>query len=375
MSDSSPAPELLVIGQDEADGAWQPMLATAARSVKELAERGLIPHSAVAILQKTERTHRVYISEYYLGLMDPEDPDCPIRAQAIPTTNELESYPWDEPDPIGDDIHRIHDILIHRYPNRVLLLPTHICPMYCRYCFRKVSLNSAPVRLQGALPAALGYIADNPNISEVILSGGDPLMLSDRRLKSLIAELSTMEHVKRIRIHSRTPVTFPHRMTPDLVEALTSSKEVVIVTHFNHPKELTETVRRGLDLCSDQGLRLANQSVLLKGVNDDPNLLYGLCSTLGSWGVRPYYLHHLDAAPGTQHFRIPLSRGLEIYRAFSSRLAGLDRPRYMLEIPGGGGKVDVDSSSVTPLGQPGHYGLLSPLTGQRIPWFDPALTP
>ena len=353
-------------------GPWQNTLAQGVRDLSGLVERGLITVDEASRLEDVTRQHRVFVSDYYLELIDPNDPHCPIRAQAIPSALEAVHHSEADLDPIGDDAHRVNEVLIHRYPNRVLLLPTHVCPMYCRYCFRKVAINSGPIRLHQALGPALAYVEATPSINEVILSGGDPLMLSDRLLGKLLDQINKITHVRRVRLHTRTPVTFPHRITPALVHLLSAVRAVTVVTHVNHPREISPHVIDGLMMFRRAGITLANQSVLLKGVNDNVDTLTTLCEELSGLGVRPYYLHHLDAAPGTQHFRVSLARGLEVYHGLCQRLSGLDRPSYMLEIPGGGGKVRADSSAVFALPSPGTYRLTSPLDGSQTVWRDPA---
>jgi len=245
--------------------------------------------------------------------------------------------------------------------------------MYCRYCFRKVGINDGPVRLHRAAEQALKYISEHTEVREVILSGGDPLMLSDGILESLRKAIEAIGHIDRLRIHSRTPVTFPDRMTEGLMDALDARIEVVMVTHFNHPTEITDRVIRGLRRFQETGIQLANQSVLLRGVNDDPRILAALCGQLVAIGVRPYYLHHLDAAPGTHHFRVSIEEGLAIYRSAISKLPVSDRPRYMLDMPGGGGKIPVDSAAVKAVDSTGLYRLTSPIDGHSILWQDPSL--
>lgn len=369
---------LTIIGSAPPEGtarvetSWQTRLSKAARTVDDLHRRGLVKQAEIESLRAAEGQHKVFVSDYYLNLINKDDPDCPIRAQAIPSAQELNHFESTRRDPIGDDVHRVNDALIHRYANRVLLLPTHICPMYCRYCFRKVTLNEKVVRLNQALPEALAYIERHPEISEVILSGGDPLVLSDHLLGRLIRDVQAIESVRLIRIHTRVPVTFPHRITKALITALTDPWRIRIVTHFNHPKELTDIALNRLQTLRRAGFQLANQSVLLRGVNANAQVLASLWGTLAEHGVRPYYLHHLDPAPGTEHFRVSLERGKDIYRRAIAELSGLDRPRYVIEVPGGGGKIDVDGPLIKPLEQPGWYRLESPVNQSKVDWHDPA---
>ncbi|MEE2757891.1 MAG: KamA family radical SAM protein [Myxococcota bacterium] len=366
---------LVHIGDNAKDGRrddWKTRLGHSAKNVSSLVVRGVLSPDEQQALETVEKRHKTFVSDYYLNLIDPDDSNCPIRLQAIPHIDELDDDERVESDPTGDNAHRVNQALIHRYPNRVLLTPTHICPMYCRYCFRKVALNDGQIRYHKAVPQALEYIEKKTEISEVILSGGDPLILSNQRLGALIEQLVSISHVRRIRIHTRMPVTFPYRIDQEFIRALGRPQQIYLVSHFNHPRELTPLAISKLEMMRDSGFILANQSVLLKGVNDAPKVLAELYNELGYIGVRPYYLHHLDPAPGTAHFRVSLRRGKRIYRKLLKLLSGPDRPRYVIEVPGGGGKVDVDSDAVVELEQPGLYRMMSPLNDHPVHWVDPS---
>lgn len=326
-------------------------------------DQGLAAPSAVEALRAVTDRYRMQVSAYYLGLIDPEDPHCPIRKQALPDAAELLHTPGEDADPIGDAPHRVAGILIHRYPDRALLWPTLRCPMYCRYCFRKVALNAEDIKLRQALDGALAYLREHPEIHEIILSGGDPLLLPDDRLEMVLAGLRSVPSIRRIRIHTRVPVTLPMRITPGLVATLRDHGPLYLVAHFNHPRELTEEATAGLSALADAGVVLLNQSVLLRGVNDQVSVLRDLFEGLVDRRVRPYYLHHPDLTVGTQHFRVSLDEGLALSRALRGQISGLAQPMYVIDIPGGRGKVPVDSDAVRRGDRPGEWWMRSPLGG------------
>ncbi len=342
-----------------------------ARDVRALVERGLVSADDAPALEAVVERYALLVSDYYLSLIDPADPACPIRKQALPDAAELVVAPEERSDPIGDAAHAPTPLLVHRYPDRALLFPTFRCPMYCRYCFRKVAINGEPIRLRQALDASLDYLRAHPAIAEVILSGGDPLMLSDDRLGELLGRLRAIPSVRRVRIHTRFPVTLPMRVDASLASLLAAHRPLFLVTHFNHPRELTPASALALRTLVDAGVTVLNQTVLLAGVNDDASVLAALFTGLLEHQVRPYYLHHPDLTVGTGHFRVSLDRGLSIARALRGRLTGLAWPTYVIDIPGGGGKVPVDSDFVRRGDRPGHWILRSPLGGEHL-YVDPA---
>jgi lysine 2,3-aminomutase len=356
---------------DAADDHWRRHLLHGARDVDALVARGLVTPADAPALRAVAERFELLVSDYYLSLIDPRDPACPIRKQALPDAAELLVAPGERADPIGDAAHTPTRLLVHRYPDRALLFPTFRCPMYCRYCFRKVALNDEPVRLRRDLDAALAYLRAHPAIREVILSGGDPLMLSDARLGELLGALRSIPSVRRLRIHTRFPVTLPMRVDASLAALLAAHRPLYVVTHFNHPRELTDEARRACGALVDAGVTVLNQAVLLDGVNADPDVLAALFTGLLEWQVRPYYLHHPDLTVGTSQFRVSLERGLAITRALRGRLTGLAWPTYVIDIPGGGGKVPVDSDFVRRGDRPGHWILKSPLGGEHA-YVDPA---
>lgn len=311
-----------------------------ARSLNTLAEKGLA--EATPALQAVAAQFAVSITPAMLALIDADDPADPIAAQFVPTEKELEARPGDLADPIGDHAHSPTEGIVHRYPDRVLLKLILTCPVYCRFCFRREQVGPEEGLLgPEALAKALDYIRARKEIWEVILTGGEPLLLSDRRLGEVIAQLNTIDHVKIIRIHTRMPVVDPARITPELVAALRGKKPVYIVLHCNHARELTDEARAALARLADGGFPLLSQSVLLRGVNDDPAALEELMRALAENRVKPHYLHHGDLARGTAHFRVPIEKGQALLKHLRGRISGLCQPTYMLDLPGGHGKAPI----------------------------------
>jgi lysine 2,3-aminomutase len=323
-----------------------------ARSVAALAERGLVPDGARAGLEAVAQRYAVAMTPAMIELALPGDPADPIARQFVPAPDELVEAPGERADPIGDDAHTPVKGIVHRYPDRVLLKPVHVCPVYCRYCFRRERVGPGGEALSPAeLAAALDYIRARPGIFEVILSGGDPLMLSPRRIAALVGALDAIAHVRVIRVHSRLPVADPEAITPALVGALAAEKAVYLVVHANHPREITAGVAAAAKRLARAGIGLLAQSVLLKGVNDDADTLDALFRALLAARIKPYYLHHADLAPGTAHFRTDLAAGQRLMRALRGRLSGLAQPTYVLDIPGGHGKVPVGPVYAAPDGE------------------------
>jgi lysine 2,3-aminomutase len=355
--------------------SWLREVTTGARAVSELVSLGHVGANDAAALEAVAARFEMWVSRYYLSLIDRADPQCPIRKQALPHPDELLALPTELTDPIGDLAHRQPPVVIHRYPDRALLFPTLRCPMFCRYCFRKVYLNEEdPIRLSQDLDRAIAYITAQEGIREVILSGGDPLLLTDTRLAGLLGRLRAIPHVRRLRIHTRVPATLPMRLTTELGGVLSAAGPLTVVSHFNHPRELTAQAIEGTRTLRMAGVPLANQSVLLRGVNDDTDTLRALFEGLLDMGVRPYYLHHPDLTVGTQHFRVSLDEGLELTRALRGRQSGLAIPHYVVEIPGGHGKVLVDSASVVRTERRGVWRMTSP-KGTQHTYVDPAVWP
>jgi len=285
------------------------------------------------------------ITQDMVQIIDAQDPDDPIARQYVPSIEELVILPEERGDPIGDDVHEKVKGVIHRYPDRALLKPVNVCAVYCRFCFRREKVGPGNEALSpDELEAALQYIREHKEIWEVILTGGDPLMLSESKLRDLIAKLSAIEHVATIRIHTRVPVADPKRVTAGLVRALKNRTPVYIVVHCNHPRELTPDAVEAIASFVDNGIPMLSQSVLLRGVNDDPQTLTALFRGLIVSRVKPYYLHHGDLAKGTSHFRTTISEGQNLMEALRGRVSGICQPTYVLDIPGGFGKVPIGPS-------------------------------
>jgi lysine 2,3-aminomutase len=300
-------------------------------------------------LARVAARYAVAITPAMEALIDPHDPQDPVALQFRPDARELITRADEHPDPIGDHAHAPVEGIVHRYPDRCLLKLVHVCAVYCRYCFRREMVGPAGDGMPGAavLDAAIAYIEAHPEIWEVVLTGGDPFVLSPRRLHDVTARLAAIPHLKVLRWHTRVPVVDPARVTAELVAAIGSSNATTwVVLHANHPRELTTQARDAIARLADAGIPLLAQTVLLKGVNDDAGTLESLMRALVESRVRPYYLHHLDKAPGTAHFRCTLERGRELVRELRERASGICQPTYVLDIPGGHGKTPIAESGL-----------------------------
>jgi len=314
------------------------------RTPRALHDAGLIPSQAMPELERVAARYAVAITPAMAELIDLADPNDPIARQFIPTAAELDSQPHEDADPVGDETHSPAAGVVHRYPDRVLLKLTHTCAVYCRFCFRREMVGpGGEGGLTGeALDAALAYIAATPQVWEVVITGGDPLILSPRRLADVMARLAQIEHVKVVRFHTRIPVVDPAAVTPELVAALKSPTQAVYVAlHANHPRELTAQARAACGRIVDAGLPMLGQTVLLRGINDDAATLGALMRAFVETRIKPYYLHHADLAPGTAHLRPTIAEGQTVMKAMRGDLSGLCQPLYVLDIPGGHGKVPV----------------------------------
>jgi lysine 2,3-aminomutase len=320
------------------------------RSPAALAQAGLIAPERLGALERVAARYAIAITPASLALIDPNAPDDPIARQFLPDEAELEASPGETADPIGDAVHSPVEGVVHRYPDRALLMLTHTCATYCRFCFRRESVGApgSGTLSRTALRKALAYIASQPQIWEVILTGGDPLVLSPRRLGALMRDLARIKHCKVVRIHTRVPAVDPARITDELAAALRcAGKAVYIALHVNHPRELTPAVTAACGRLIDAGLPMVSQTVLLRGVNDDPEVLGSLMRSLVENRIKPYYLHHGDYAPGTAHLRTSVEDGQTLMRALRGRLSGLCQPTFVLDIPGGHGKVPIGPAYLT----------------------------
>jgi lysine 2,3-aminomutase len=346
------------------DGSYLPR--RTARTAAGLIDAGVAEAARVDEIARVAARYAVAVTPAMIDAIDPHDPADPIARQFVPTAAELTTTTEELADPIGDAPHTPVKGITHRYADRVLLKPTHACAVYCRFCFRRETVGPGGEALSPAeLEAALDYIRVRPRIWEVILSGGDPLILSPRRLKEIVAALDAIPHLGVIRIHTRVPVVDPARICSELVDALRADKAVYVVLHANHPRELTDAARAACRRLIDAGIPMLSQSVLLKGVNDDPETLESLLRAFVRNRIKPYYLHHADLAPGTSHFRTSIAEGQALMRSLRGRVSGLCQPTYVLDIPGGHGKVPVgptylrdDGTIEDPSGAAHEYGRL-----------------
>jgi len=322
------------------------------RSAAELVEAGLLPEAKKDAVDRIGATYAIGVTSTITALIDRDDPRDPIARQFVPDLAELAGQPDEMTDPTGDLLFSPVEGIVHRYPDRALLKLLHVCPVYCRFCFRRAVVGpNSPTHLSPqALTRAIGYIARQPEIWEVILTGGDPLTLSTRRLADIMTRLRTIDHVKILRLHTRVPIADPSKITAELAGLLRSSgKTVYVALHANHPREFSEPARAGCARLIDAGIPMLSQSVLLAGVNDDLETLTRLMRAFVEARIKPYYLHQLDPAPGTRHFRVPIERGRELMRQLRGRVSGLCQPHYMLEIPGGHGKSPIGPNYITRL--------------------------
>ena len=314
------------------------------RSIDDLARAGLVRSEDLPELEAVAARYAVSVTADMAELIDPADPADPIARQFLPRAEELASASCERTDPIGDGVHETVRGLIHRYPDRVLLKPLHVCPVYCRFCFRRevVGPDGQGSLSEAELSAAYDYIAAHASIWEVVLTGGDPFALSSRRLGAIAAALEAIPHVRVLRVHTRVPVVNPEAVDAALIASLKRfSRAVFVALHANHPREFTPAARAACARLVDAGIPMVSQSVLLAGINDDPQTLAALMRSFVENRIKPYYLHHGDLAPGTAHLRTGLPEGQALMRALRGRLSGLAQPTYVLDIPGGYGKVPV----------------------------------
>lgn len=315
--------------------SWEQELAKAYRNFEDLVEADLLTAEEAAAARLTSQKYQFLLPQYYASLIDKNDPNCPIRLQAIPHISELTKGKKEIADPLQDLKYQPAQRITHRYENRVLLHLTPNCSMYCRFCFRKSLLNELKTDMfSGGLTEAVKYIEKENKIEEVIFSGGDPFMVGEEIVKQVLKDLEKTSHIKRVRFHTRVPVTLPSRVTPSFVEALGSSRFTpVVVTHFNHPKEITRESSQAIFLLKKKTV-LLNQSVLLNRVNDSSDILVELSQKLFEMGILPYYLHQLDPSQGTQAFQVGVEEGKRIWNEMKRRLPGYLVPRYVVDIVG-----------------------------------------
>jgi lysine 2,3-aminomutase len=321
------------------------------RRPAELIAHGLVPAADLPDLEKVAARYAVAVTTDIAALIDPGDPADPIARQFIPSTEELVTQPGENADPIGDHVHSPVAGIVHRYPDRVLFKLVHVCAVSCRFCFRRemVGPGKATALSQAAYRGALDYIRSHSEIWEVILTGGDPLMLPPSRLAEIMADLAAIDHVRIVRVHTRVPVADPARISGEMIAALkVQGVTTWVALHANHPRELTKKARAACAGMIDAGIPLVSQTVLLRGINDDAATLEALMRAFVECRIKPYYLHHGDLAPGTAHLRTTLAHGQELMRNLRGRVSGLCQPDYVLDIPGGHGKAPVGPNYLSP---------------------------
>ncbi|MHB1315711.1 MAG: lysine 2,3-aminomutase [Christensenellales bacterium] len=332
---------------DEQWNDWKWQFKNRITSVEELGKVIPLSEQEKQEISKCLTLFRMAITPYYASLMDPKDPGCPIRMQAVPTINETRILPCEMDDPLNEEQDSPVKNIVHRYPDRVLFLVTHQCSMYCRHCTRRRTVGEEDKLItDGEVDDAIRYIAQHPQIRDVLVSGGDPLTMSDKKLENIIARLRSVEHVEIIRIGTRVPVVLPMRITPELLAMLKKYQPIWINTHFNHPTEITPEARKACADIVDAGIPLGNQSVLLKGINDSTETMKELLLKLVKARVRPYYLYQCDLSQGLGHFRTKVEKGVEIIRDLTGNISGYAVPKFVIDAPKGGGKVPVNPEYV-----------------------------
>ena len=340
---------------------------TTLRTSAQFLEHGLVPPEQQPVLDGVAARYALALPEALAALIDRADPHDPIARQFVPDQAELVHRPEELNDPIGDNAHSPVEGIVHRYPDRVLLKLTPICAVYCRFCFRRemIGPDKANALSSKALARALDYIRSHPEIWEVILTGGDPLVLSARRLRSVMNALAKIDHVKVVRIHTRVPVADPARITPELVRAMQiKGKPTYVAVHVNHPRELSGRARAACARMADSGIPLLAQTVLLANVNDTPEVMAELMRALVECRIKPYYLHHGDLAPGTSHLRTKIAAGQQLMRDLRGRSSGLCQPTYVLDIPGGHGKSPIGPNYIEHSSSNAHFKV-EDFNGQR----------
>lgn len=320
---------------------WRWQLRSAVTTVDDLSRAISLTTRELEGARRAERAGLpIAVTPYYLSLADREDPADPIRLQCVPDARESEDAPGDLVDPLGEEAHTVAPHLVRRYPDRALLLVSDRCAVYCRFCTRSrmVGQGGGAISLDAMKPA-FEWLRENPEVRDVIVSGGDPLAMSTDKLVRVVAALRDVPSVETIRLATRVPVTLPMRITRELVRALAPHHPIWVMTHFNHPREITPASRRACATLANAGFPVMNQSVLLRGVNDDEKTLEALFRGLVAMRVKPYYLLQMDPVRGSSHLRTPLARGVEIMRGLQGRMSGIALPKFVCDTPGGKGKV------------------------------------
>jgi lysine 2,3-aminomutase len=350
---------------------WRDQVRRAVTSLDDLrAHIDLSDDEARGVTRALEGGFPLSITPYYLALCDRTDTSCPIRRQCVPQIAEENTVPGDMRDPLGEEAHEVAPHLVQRYPDRALLLVNDRCSVYCRFCTRSRMVGQGGgARSSASLEPAFEYLRAHPEIQDVIVSGGDPLVMSDARIASILRELASIESLLYVRVASRTPVTLPHRITDELCKALRTHPAVWLMTHFNHPKELTPLAREACARLVDHGIPVMNQTVLLRGVNDDSRTLEALFRGLVRTRVRPYYLLQADPVRGTSHLRTPMDTGIRIMSELQGKLSGIALPKLIVDTPGGKGKVPVGPDYI--VARKHGTTTLRTFRGELIDYIDP----
>jgi lysine 2,3-aminomutase len=367
VSSSSAAPQASLASSSD----WQWQIRHAVTSVEALAQALPLSESELAGARHAESAGLpIAITPYYLSLCDPADPACPIRLQCVPRFDETQTTRGDLDDPLGEVAHEVAPDLVQRYPDRALLLATDRCAVYCRFCTRSRMVgDGGGARSLDKLEPAFRYLETHPQIHDVIVSGGDPLAMATSRLVPIVQRLRSIEHLDTIRLATRVPVTLPQRITDELLTALRPFHPLWVMTHFNHPKELTPESREACIRLADAGFPVMNQTVLLRGINDDADVLEQLFRGLVRVRVRPYYLLQMDPVKGTGHLRTSVQTGIDLMERLQGRLTGIALPKYIVDTPGGMGKVPVLPDYVVAR-RPGETDLRT-FRGVTVTYVDP----
>ena len=352
---------------------WRWQLRHSVKSAEQLAKVISLTADERAGCDETASIFRLGISPYYLSLIDQQHPFCPVRMQSIPVRAEARVRPGELADPLGEDPHRPVEAIVHKYPDRVLFLATDTCSVYCRHCTRRRITKGGEAELtKTAMQQGIDYIARTPQVRDVLISGGDPLLLSDERLEQILEPLSKIRHVEIIRIGTRMPVCLPMRVTDALSTMLRKYAPLYVVTHFNHPKEITPEARAACERLVDHGVPVENQAVLMRRLNSSARIIKELNHRCLKMRVRPYYLHQMDVAEGCEHLRTPLSEGVKILEQLRGHTSGLAVPHLAVDLPGGGGKVTLQPEYVVERG-PGQT-VLRNYKGERYVYPEPEQT-
>lgn len=360
----------LSLAQDVEWNDWRWQLRQSVRSLAGLEAHLTLTEDERAGCFETAEIFRLGISPYYLSLIDPTHPFCPVRMQAIPSRAEARIQPGELADPLGEDKTRPVECIVHKYPDRVLFLALDSCSVYCRHCTRRRITKGGEAELsKAALREGIAYVAAHPEVRDVLISGGDPLLLSDGRLEELLSALRAIPHVEMIRIGTRIPVCLPMRVTDELARMLRRHAPLFVVTHFNHPKEVTPEAAEACERLVDHGVPVENQTVLMRRVNSSARIIKELSHALLKIRVRPYYLHQMDVAEGLEHLRTPLQAGIDILQQLRGHTTGLAVPHLAVDLPGGGGKVTLQPDYLT--GRTLEGGVFRNYKGERYVYPEP----